>query len=93
MPSIMALTIYLIAETISHEIASYNHKRAAEQLRKAASTHWSHSGVPAPLRLNQFDLPLRETLVGILDPNQKALYDELMEKTNPIGSNTNRLRS
>ena len=76
----MALTIYLIAETISHEIASYNHKRAAEQLRKAASTHWSHSGVPAPLRLNQFDLPLRETLVGILDPDQKALYNELMEK-------------
>lgn len=28
MPSIMALTIYLIAETISHGIASYNHKPA-----------------------------------------------------------------
>lgn len=76
----MALTIYLIAETISHGIASYNHKRVAEQLRTAANAHWSNSGVPAPLRLNQFDSPLRETLVGILDPDQKALNNELMEK-------------
>ena len=49
-------------------------------LRTAANSHWSHSGVPAPLRLNQFDSPLRETLVGILDPDQKALNDELVEK-------------
>ena len=46
----------------------------------AAEAQWSHSGVPAPLRVNQFDSPLRDTIVGILDPDQKALHNELMEK-------------
>lgn len=52
----------------------------AEQLRAAARSYWDHRGVPVPLRFNRFDSPLSAAIVTVLDSDQQALYEELMER-------------